>query len=78
VLRVIAKHHELVVLERELSVGAAVVIGELDLKYGGAQVLDHGADLSAVQALVREIDGQSDDVEYVDGRSRGRPLIYSG
>jgi hypothetical protein len=43
----ISKHHELVVAEGELRVGAAVLVGELDLKHVRSQVLDHGANLSA-------------------------------
>jgi hypothetical protein len=59
----IVEDHELAVVERELSVGMPLVVGELYLEDAWSKDFDDGTDLAAEQAPLGQIGGEGHDIE---------------
>jgi hypothetical protein len=61
-LRLVVKNQKLVFFERQLSVGSASIVGELDLEDAGGKRFDDGSDLAAKQAIAGQVCGEGDDI----------------
>ena len=78
----VVENQKLAVAQRQLCVGSALAIGELDFKYAGCERLNDGSNLAAKQSLIGQIGGKGDDIEQLNivchGFTCGRQsLLYS-
>jgi len=52
--------------ERQLSVGSALIVGELDFKDAGGKRLDDCSDLATQQPIAGQIGSEGDDIEQLN------------